>query len=59
MASYAADLQSVCGCAWAVTGSSTDELVSKVKKHAKDVHGINELPQDLVQKFQKAVRPAI
>lgn len=59
MASYAADLQQVCGCSWAVTGSNTEELVAKVKKHAKETHGINELPQELVQKFQKAVRPAM
>jgi predicted small metal-binding protein len=57
MNGYSADLQQVCGCSWAATGSGTDEVVSKVKTHAKESHGLAEVPPELVQKLQKAIRP--
>lgn len=59
MSGFAADLQQVCGCAWAATGSSAEELVSKVKKHASEAHGMAEVPAEIGQKLQKAIRPAM
>src|SRR5208282_2522172 len=43
MAQYIADLTGVCGCAWGVVGSSTDEVVQKTKKHAAEAHQMREV----------------
>jgi predicted small metal-binding protein len=59
MAQYIADLTGVCGCAWGVIGSSTDEVVQKTKKHAAEAHHMNEVPTEIAQKLQKAIHPAM
>ena len=59
MNGYAADLKQVCGCNWAATGSTSDEVVSKTKMHAKEVHGMNEVPAEIAQKLQAAMRPGM
>lgn len=59
MNGYSADLKQVCGCDWAATGSTSDEVVSKTKKHAKDAHGMNEVPGELAQKLHAALRQTI
>ncbi|MDA4123309.1 MAG: DUF1059 domain-containing protein [Thaumarchaeota archaeon] len=59
MAQYIADLTGVCGCSWGVIGSSTEEVVQKTKKHAMDVHHMQEVPAEIAQKLQKATRPAM
>lgn len=59
MSGYSADLKQVCGCNWAATGSTSDEVVGKVKKHAKDSHGMAEVPAEIAQKLQWAMRPAM
>ncbi len=59
MSGFSADLKQVCGCSWAATGNSADEVVTKVKKHAWDAHQIKEVPAELAQKLQNAIRPAM
>jgi len=59
MSGYSADLKQVCGCAWAATGATADEVVSKTKKHARDAHNMVDVPADVVQKLQAAIRPAM
>lgn len=59
MTGYSADLKQVCGCNWAATGSTSDEVVSKTKKHAMDVHGMKEVPAEIAQKLQAAIRQAM
>ncbi|MDA4125858.1 MAG: DUF1059 domain-containing protein [Thaumarchaeota archaeon] len=59
MNGYSADLAQVCGCKWAATGSSADEVVSKTKVHAKQTHQMNEVPAEIAQKLQAAIRPAM
>lgn len=59
MTGYAADLKQVCGCSWAATGSTADEVVSKTKAHAKEVHSMNEVPAEIAQKLQAAMRPSM
>lgn len=59
MTGYSADLKQVCGCSWAATGSTMDEVVSKTKAHAKQTHGMNEVPTEIVQKLQAAIRPTV
>lgn len=59
MTGYSADLKQVCGCGWAATGSTTDEVVNKTKAHAKETHGMNEVPAEIAQKLQAAIRPTM
>lgn len=59
MNGYSADLKQVCGCSWAATGSSMDEVVSKTKAHAKETHGMNEVPAEIAQKLTAAMRPTM
>ena len=59
MNGYSADLAQVCGCQWAATGSTAEEVVSKTKAHAKQTHQMNEVPAEIAQKLQAAIRPAM
>ncbi|QQG48243.1 MAG: DUF1059 domain-containing protein [archaeon] len=59
MNGFSADLKQVCGCSWAVVGSSADEVVSKTKVHAKETHQMNEVSAELGQKLHEAMRPTM
>ena len=59
MTGYSADLKQVCGCNWAATGSTADEVVSKTAKHAMETHGMKEVPAEIAQKLQAAIRQAM
>jgi len=59
MTGYSADLKQVCGCSWAATGSTQDEVVSKTKKHAMETHSMKEIPAEIAQKLQAAMRQAM
>ncbi|PSN86113.1 hypothetical protein B9Q00_10570 [Candidatus Marsarchaeota G1 archaeon OSP_C] len=47
---YKVELKQVCGCDVSYHTKTKDELLSQVKQHAKQVHGISEVPQDLANK---------
>lgn len=59
MDSWSADLKQVCGCNWAATGNSAGEITAKVKKHASEAHGMREIPAEIAQKLQGALRPTM
>ncbi|HZW85353.1 MAG TPA: DUF1059 domain-containing protein [Nitrososphaerales archaeon] len=59
MTGYSADLKQVCGCSWAATGSTSDEVVAKTVAHAKQTHNMSEVPAEIVQKLQAAIRQTI
>ncbi len=59
MTGYAADLAQVCGCHWAVVGATSDEVVMKTTAHAKETHGMNEIPAEIGQKLHAAMRPTM
>jgi predicted small metal-binding protein len=58
MTGYKADLKQVCGCGINVQGQTKDELVGHVKTHAKEVHKIDEVPQELAAKLMAAIKEA-
>jgi predicted small metal-binding protein len=58
MAGYKANLKDVCGCGMEVSGKTTQEVVDKVKKHAADAHHMKEVPKEIADKLQKAIKPA-
>ncbi len=59
MTGYSADLKQVCGCAWAATGATSDEVTNKVASHAMQAHGMDEVPAEVAQKLQAAMRPTM
>ncbi|MBI3860076.1 MAG: DUF1059 domain-containing protein [Thaumarchaeota archaeon] len=59
MNGFSADLKQVCGCNWAVVGSSADEVTSKTKVHAKETHHMDEVPAEIAAKLHDAMRPTM
>ncbi|MDG6921579.1 MAG: DUF1059 domain-containing protein [Nitrososphaerota archaeon] len=59
MTEYSADLKQVCGCSWAAKGADAEEVTKKVVSHAKQAHGLNEVPAAVAQKLQEAMRPVM
>jgi predicted small metal-binding protein len=59
MTGYSADLKQVCGCSWAATGANADEVTKKVVSHAKQAHGLNEVPAEIAHKLQESMRPVM
>jgi predicted small metal-binding protein len=53
---YEADLKQVCGCGQWVQGASQNEVIESTKSHAKSAHGLDVVPDELVQKLMKAIR---
>ena len=43
-------------CNWTTTADSEDDIMIKIKEHAKNVHGFNEIPQDLADKVKSAIK---
>ncbi len=58
MSGYKANLEEVCGCEMWVSGQTTNELVDKTKTHAKQAHGMKQVPNDLAMKLIAAIKPA-
>lgn len=44
-------------CDWSATGETEEEIMKKAAEHAKKAHGMNEIPQELVQKFVRLFEP--
>lgn len=42
-------------CDWVATGETEEEIMKKAAEHAKKAHGMNEIPQELVQKVRAAI----
>lgn len=59
MTQYIADLSTVCGCQWGVSGASQDEVVQKTVKHANEAHQMKEVPREIAQKLKAAIRPSM
>ncbi len=45
-------------CEWALKGSSTNEVLDRVREHARCAHNMPEVPSDLLPKIQAAIHPA-
>ena len=42
-------------CDFVVTGETEEEIMKKAAEHAKKAHGMNGIPQELVQKVRAAI----
>ena len=43
-------------CDWKVTGQTKDEVMGKIRDHAKTTHNMQEIPKDLAGKVDSAIR---
>jgi predicted small metal-binding protein len=46
------------GCDGVVTGETDDQVLAAAAQHAADVHGINEVPDDLVRQIRAGITEA-
>jgi predicted small metal-binding protein len=43
-------------CEFVARGETEDEVMQKVAAHARDEHGLNEVPPELAEKARAAIR---
>ena len=43
-------------CDWKVRGETEDEVMRKIRDHARTTHKMNEIPKDLAAKVKAAIR---
>ncbi len=43
-------------CDFEARGKSVEEIMQKAAKHAKEDHGMDEIPEEVVAKVQAAIR---
>ena len=43
-------------CDWKATGQTKDEVMVKLKDHARTTHKMQEIPKDLAAKVDAAIR---
>ena len=43
-------------CNWNTTADTEEEIMEKIKEHARKDHGFSEIPNDLHEKVIKAIK---
>jgi predicted small metal-binding protein len=43
-------------CDFEARGETEEEVMAKTAQHAKEAHGMTEIPPDVAEKCQKAIR---
>ncbi|HXS59520.1 MAG TPA: DUF1059 domain-containing protein [Candidatus Sulfopaludibacter sp.] len=43
-------------CNWSATSENDEDLLNKIKEHAKDVHNFEEIPPELLEKVKTAIK---
>ena len=43
-------------CGFEATGETEEEVMMKAAQHAKEAHGMTEIPPEVVEMCQKAIR---
>lgn len=44
------------GCAWSVTAGDENELFQKISEHAKSVHKMTAIPDEVIQKVKSKIK---
>jgi predicted small metal-binding protein len=44
------------GCSWEMTGSSEDELMSKIEQHGREKHNIRSFDSETRNKVRQSIR---
>ncbi|MGH7802330.1 MAG: DUF1059 domain-containing protein [Thermodesulfobacteriota bacterium] len=42
-------------CDWVVSGETEEEIMKEAAEHAKKAHGMDEIPQELVERVRAAI----
>jgi predicted small metal-binding protein len=50
--------QVVEGCEGVVTGETEEEVLAAAARHAAEVHGMTEIPDDVLEKIQSGIANA-
>ena len=43
-------------CDWKATGQTQEEVMTKIREHARTTHNMQEIPKDLAGKVDSAIR---
>ncbi len=43
------------GCAWSIMAKDEEELFQKITEHAKDIHNMSEIPDEIIQKVKSKI----
>jgi len=43
-------------CSWSASADTEEELFAKIKTHAKEHHGFDEIPPELVEKTKANIK---
>ncbi|PJC51101.1 MAG: hypothetical protein CO032_01265 [Nitrosopumilales archaeon CG_4_9_14_0_2_um_filter_34_16] len=44
------------GCEWSVTAKDENELFQKISEHAKNVHEMTDIPDEIVHKVKSKIQ---
>jgi predicted small metal-binding protein len=44
------------GCSWATTANDENELFQKISEHAKNVHNMTDIPDEIIQKVKSKIQ---
>jgi len=44
------------GCTWSTTANDEKELFQKISEHAKDVHNMTEIPDEIIKKVKSNIK---
>jgi predicted small metal-binding protein len=45
-------------CSWEGTADGVDEVIEAASEHTKQVHGVKELPSEMVASMKRAIKDA-
>jgi predicted small metal-binding protein len=43
-------------CNWSASAENNEDLLNKIKEHAKNVHNFEEIPPELYEKVKNAIK---
>ncbi len=43
-------------CNWSIDSNTEDEIMTKIAEHAKEHHGFDTIPPELVEKVKAAIK---
>lgn len=46
----------VSGCGWSTTAKDEAELFQKISEHAKGVHNMTDIPDEIIQKVKSKIQ---
>ena len=46
----------VTGCGWSTTAKDEKELFQKISEHAKNIHKMTDIPDEIIQKVKSKIQ---